>query len=78
MQTIIDLNEKTQHHLLNIAELEKKSFTAVLNDAISEYIESYKETLEILSDKDNYELIKKGKNEIKEGIKGTTLDQLDD
>jgi hypothetical protein len=44
----------------------------------NEYIERHKETLNLLSNPKWVEVIKKGKKEVAEEVKGKTLDELED
>ena len=50
----------------------------ILSELIDEYIDRHKETLEILSKPQWVEAIEKGKAEIASGIKGKSLDELED
>ena len=61
-----------------IASVEKKEIKEILSDLIDEYIERHKETLELLSKPKWVEIIKKGKEEVARGIKGKTLNELED
>ena len=77
-QTVIDLNKTSKKYLLNIAKIENKNFNSVLEEAVDDYIERYKETLEIIDNNNFYTQIKKGKKEIAKGVKGKSLNELDD
>jgi hypothetical protein len=55
---------------------EKKDL--LLTGLIDEYIERHKETLNLLSNPKWVEVIKKGKKEVAEEVKGKTLDELED
>ena len=61
-----------------IASIEKREIKQILSELIDEYIERHKETLEILSKPQWVETIRKGKEEMEMGIKGKTLDELED
>ncbi|OHE60625.1 MAG: hypothetical protein A2Z47_07185, partial [Thermodesulfovibrio sp. RBG_19FT_COMBO_42_12] len=61
-----------------IASVEKKEIKEILSDLIDEYIERHKETLELLSKPEWVEIIKKGQEEVARGIKGKTLNELED
>lgn len=61
-----------------IAGIENTDIKAILTDLIDEYIERHKETLELLSRPEWVEAIASGKQEVKDGIKGKSLDQLAD
>jgi hypothetical protein len=49
-----------------------------LSELIKQYIEMCEETLEIISNPEWVEMIKEGKREVKEGVKGKTPDSLED
>jgi len=61
-----------------IAGIENTDIKAILTDLIDEYIERHKETLELLSRPEWVEVIALGKQEVTDGIKGKSLDQLAD
>lgn len=61
-----------------IASVEKKEIKEILSELIDEYVERHKETLDLLSRPEWIEAIKKGKEEVAKGIKGKTLDELED
>ena len=50
----------------------------ILAELIDEYIERHKETLDILSKPGWVDVIEKGKTEIAKGIRGKSLDELED
>jgi predicted CopG family antitoxin len=60
-----------------IATIEKRDMKDILSELVDEYIERHKETLEILSNPKWVEIIKKGKKEVEERIKGKPLDELE-
>jgi predicted CopG family antitoxin len=60
-----------------IAGIEKTEMKEILTELINEYIERHKETLELLANPEWVELIKCGKSEVEEGIKGKALDELE-
>ncbi|MBF0592836.1 MAG: hypothetical protein HQL02_12185 [Nitrospirae bacterium] len=49
-----------------------------LSDLIDDYIQRQIETCELLSISEWLEIIRKGKNEVTSGLKGKTLDELED
>ncbi|MDY6950380.1 MAG: hypothetical protein SWE60_02625 [Thermodesulfobacteriota bacterium] len=61
-----------------IATLEKKDMKDILSELIDEYIDRHKETLDLLSRPDWVKTIEKGKAEIAQGVKGKSLDELED
>jgi predicted CopG family antitoxin len=61
-----------------ISSLEKRDIKEILSELIDEYVERHRETLEILSNPDWVEQIKVGREEIRKGIGGKTLDELED
>jgi hypothetical protein len=50
----------------------------MLTELIDKYIKCHKETLELLSKPEWLQIIKKGKQEVAEKIKGKSLDELED
>jgi hypothetical protein len=61
-----------------IAGIEKTEIKEILTDLIDEYIERHKETLELLSNPEWVDLIMRGKEEVRSGVKGKSLEQLAD
>jgi len=61
-----------------IAGVEKTGLKEILSDLIDEYIERYKETLELLSRPEWVEVIRQGKAEVQGGTEGKSLEQLED
>ncbi len=74
----VRIPEEKRDILKIIATIEKRDMKDILAELIDEYIERHKETLEILSNPDWVEMIRQGKKEVKEGIKGKALDALED
>ena len=60
-----------------IASVEKKEIKEILSELIDEYIARHRETLELLSRPEWVKAIKDGKEEIKKGVKGKSLDELE-
>jgi predicted CopG family antitoxin len=58
--------------------VEKRDIKDILTELIDEYIERHRETLEILSKPDWVEAIKRGKEEVKKGVTGKGLHELED
>lgn len=61
-----------------MASLEKKEMKEILSDLIDEYIKRHKETLDLLSRPEWVKTIEKGKAEIATGIKGKSLNEMED
>lgn len=61
-----------------IAGIEKTEIKEILTELIDEYIERHKETLDLLSRPEWVDAITHGKEEVKSGIKGKSLDELAD
>ena len=74
----VRIPEQKRDILKVIASIEKREMKQILSELIDEYIDRHKETLEILSKPEWVEAIEKGKAEIASGIKGKSLDELED
>ena len=74
----IRISEKKRDTLKIIASIEKREMKEILSELIDEYIERHKETLELLSKPEWLEIIEKGKEEVARGIRGKSLDELED
>jgi predicted CopG family antitoxin len=74
----VRIPEEKRDTLKIIASIEKRDMKDILSELVDEYIERHKETLEILSNPKWVEMIKKGKKEVTEGVKGKSLDELED
>jgi len=61
-----------------ISSVERRDLKDILSELIDEYIERHKETLDLLSKPEWVDIIRRGKKEIKEGLKGKSLDELED
>jgi len=61
-----------------IASIERTEIKEILSDLIDEYIERHKETLDLLSKPHWVETINKGKEEVRNKVRGKTLDELAD
>ena len=61
-----------------IASIEKKGMKEILSDLIDDYLDRHKETMELLARSDWQKIIEKGKSEVEKGIKGKSLDELED
>lgn len=61
-----------------ISSIERRDLKDILTELINEYIERHKETLDLLSNTDWVKNIMQGKKEVKERIKGKSLDELED
>ena len=74
----VRIPEEKRDILKVIASIEKSEIKDILSELIDEYIGRHRETLEILSRPDWVNAIKKGKEEVKKGIKGKKLGKLAD
>ncbi|MDY6990909.1 MAG: hypothetical protein SWQ30_22945 [Thermodesulfobacteriota bacterium] len=74
----VRIPEEKRDILKIIAALEKREMREILSELIDEYIERHKETLDLLSRPEWVKTIEKGKAEIAEGVKGKSLDELED
>ena len=74
----VRIPEKKRDILKIIASIEKREMKEILAELIDEYIERHKETLDILSKPEWVDVIEKGKTEIAKGIRGKSLDELED
>lgn len=60
-----------------IAGIEKRDIGKILTDLIDEYIESHRETLDLLSKPEWVEIIGQGEEEVSKCIKGKGLHELE-
>ncbi len=74
----VRIPEEKKDILKIISSIEKKDIKEILTGLIDEYIERHKETLALLSRPDWVNIIRKGKEEVKKGVKGKRLNELDD
>ena len=74
----VRIPEQKRDTLKVIASIEKREMKEILAELIDEYIERHKETLDILSKPEWVDVIEKGRTEIAKGIKGKSLDELED
>jgi len=74
----VRIPERKRDILKVIASIEKREMKEILDELIDEYIERHKETLDLLSRPEWVDVIDKGKAEITQGIKGKSLDELED
>jgi len=74
----VRIPEEKRDILKIIAGLEKTEIKEILSELIDEYIERHKETLELLSKPEWVEVIMQGKEQVQSGIKGKSLEQLED
>jgi hypothetical protein len=74
----VRIPEKKRDVLKVIASIEKREMKEILDELIDEYIERHKETLDILSKPEWVDIIEKGKAEIRQGVQGKFLDELED
>ena len=76
--TTIRIPKEKRDVLKIIASVERRDMIEIFTELIDEYIERHKETLELLSKPNWVETIRQGKREVEEGVKGKTLDELED
>lgn len=74
----VRIPEEKRDILKIVVSIEKKELKEILSELIDEYIERHKETLELLPRPEWVEVIKKGKEEVKKGVKGKPLGKLAD
>ncbi|MFC1814195.1 hypothetical protein ACFL03_16035 [Thermodesulfobacteriota bacterium] len=74
----VRIPEQKRDILKVIASIEKREMKEILAELIDEYIKRHKETLNILSKPEWVDVIEHGKAEIAKGIKGKSLDELED
>jgi predicted CopG family antitoxin len=61
-----------------IASIEKTEMKEILSELIDEYIERHRETLDLLSRPEWVEAIRRGKEEVRTGVRGKSLEDLAD
>lgn len=61
-----------------ISSIEKRDLKDILTELIDEYIARHKETLALLSNPQWIEIITQGKEEVKKGVKGKSIHELED
>jgi hypothetical protein len=76
--TTVRISKEKRDLLKIIASVEKREMQEIFSELIDDYIERHKETLELLSNPEWVDIIKSGKNEIADGVRGKSLDELDD
>ncbi len=74
----VRIPEELRDTLKIIATVEKRGMKDILSELVDDYIERHKETLEILSNPKWVEMIGQGKREVEAGIKGKSLNELED
>ncbi len=74
----VRIPEKKRDILKIIASIEKTDIQHILTGLIDEYIERHKETLELLSKPEWVDAIMQGKQEVSDGVKGKSLEDLAD
>jgi predicted transcriptional regulator len=78
MKTVnIRIPEEKRDTLKIIASIEKRDMKDIISELVDQYIERHKETLEILSNPEWVDMIRKGKKEINEGVKGKSIEELE-
>ena len=61
-----------------IASVERREMQEIFVELIDDYIERHRETLDLLANPEWVDIIRKGKQEITESVKGKSLDELED
>ena len=74
----VRIPEEKRDILKIIASLEKREMKEIISELIDEYTARHKETLDLLSRPEWVEAIETGKAEVAEGVKGKSLDDLED
>ena len=74
----VRIPEEKRDVLKIIASVEKTGVKEILCGLIDEYVERHRETLELLSKPQWVEVISKGREEVKKGVKGKPLGRLAD
>ena len=74
----VRIPEEKKDILKIIAGIEKTDIGQILSGLIDEYIERHKETLDLLSKPEWVEAITRGKQEVSNGVRGKSLDDLAD
>ena len=74
----VRIPEEKRDVLKIIASVEKTEVKEILCGLIDEYVERHRETLELLSKPQWVEVISKGREEVKKGVKGKPLGRLAD
>jgi len=76
--TTVRIPKEKRDTLKIISSVERRDLKDILSELIDEYIERHRETLELLSKPEWVEIIKRGKKEIKDEVRGKSLDELED
>ncbi len=74
----VRIPEEKRDLLKIISSVEKRGIKDIITELIDEYIERHKETLEILSKPEWVEAIKQGKEDVRKGVRGKSLHELED
>ncbi len=61
-----------------IASVERREMKEIITEMIDEYIGRHRETLALLSKPEWVDVIRRGKQEIEDRVKGKSLDELED
>ncbi len=72
----VRIPEEKRNILKIIASVERREMKEILAELIDEYIERHKETVDLLSRPEWVSVIEAGKREVREGIRGKSLDEL--
>ncbi|MBN2123609.1 MAG: hypothetical protein JW821_04915 [Deltaproteobacteria bacterium] len=74
----VRIPESKRDILKVIATIEKREMKDILSDLVDDYIARHRETLDLLSNPDWVKMIEQGKREIRQNVKGKSLDDLED
>lgn len=75
---VIEFDKKTQAILNRVSKKRKIKINEFIKQALYDYLDRYIETEEILSDPKIRRMVKQGKKEVKNNIKGILIDELED
>lgn len=74
----VRIPEEKRDVLRIVAAIEGIEMKEILSELIDEYVERHRETLDLLSKPEWVEAITRGKDEVRRGVQGRRLDELDD
>lgn len=74
----VRIPEEKRDVLRIVAAIEGTEMKEILSELIDEYVERHRETLDLLSKPEWVEAITRGKDEVRRGVRGRRLDELDD
>jgi predicted transcriptional regulator len=74
----VRIPEELRDTLKVIASVERREMKDILAELVNDYIQRHRETLDLLSRPEWVEVIREGKEEVAKGVKGKSLDELED